>query len=194
MDKSLDRVVPFDELDDFDIAEGDPDIRGWDVHSSDGRKIGEVDNLLIDTGAMKVRYLDVDVDDDLLNDRNDDRHILVPIGYARLDEENDHVMMDNLASTDVMGLPVYTHAPITREFETEVRQSYDTSYNAENVDRDFYAHSHFDDNNFYRRNRGVSESTRNRSEGDFAVGREQMAAGSKTPREGDVNLRDERSR
>ncbi|HEU0013127.1 MAG TPA: PRC-barrel domain-containing protein, partial [Longimicrobium sp.] len=82
--EDMDRVVPLGQLDDFRVAEGDPDVRGWEVRASDGRKIGEVDELLVDTGAMKVRYLDVDVDDAVLGDRQD-HHVLIPIGYARLE-------------------------------------------------------------------------------------------------------------
>src|SRR5688572_4109834 len=59
----LDRVVPMDDLDDFRVAGDTPDPRGWEVVASDGRRIGEVDELLVDTSAMKVRYLDVGVDD-----------------------------------------------------------------------------------------------------------------------------------
>ena len=55
-------MVPLDQLDDFRVASGDPDVRGWEVVGSDGGKIGEVDELLVDTRAMKVRYLDVDLD------------------------------------------------------------------------------------------------------------------------------------
>ncbi|HEU0052581.1 MAG TPA: PRC-barrel domain-containing protein, partial [Longimicrobium sp.] len=80
----LDRVVPLNRLDDFKVADGDPDVRGWDVVAADGRKIGEVDELLIDTGAMKVRYLDVEVDRGMIAG-GDDRHVLIPIGYARLE-------------------------------------------------------------------------------------------------------------
>ncbi|HET7273834.1 MAG TPA: DUF2382 domain-containing protein [Longimicrobiaceae bacterium] len=177
MDSSMDRVVPLDELDDFEIAEGDPDVRGWEVQASDGSKIGEVDNLLVDTGAMKVRYLDVDIDSSLLTDSNDDRHVLVPIGYARLDEGNDQVRVDNLASSDIMGLPVYTHAPITREFETEVRQSYDNKFNAEKTDSDYYAHEHFDDKKFYGAGRDEKDARVTLSEEELAIGRRQRAAG-----------------
>ena len=78
-----DRVVPLDELDDYQVSEGDPDVRGWDVIASDGRKIGEVDELLVDTQAMKVRYLDVDLSDEVIaNAGGEDRHVLIPIGYA----------------------------------------------------------------------------------------------------------------
>ena len=120
MDNLGDNIVPLDQLDDFEIAEGDPDVRGWTVMSSDGRKIGEVDNLLIDVGVMKVRYLDVDIDDDLLLD-DEERHILIPIGYARLDANDDQIFVDELESTRLTDAPVYRREPVTREYETSLR-------------------------------------------------------------------------
>jgi sporulation protein YlmC with PRC-barrel domain len=119
----MDRVVPLGQLDDYRVAQDDPDVRGWEVLASDGRKIGEVDELLVDTNAMKVRYLDVDVDDGLLGDGMD-RHVLIPIGYARLEQERDCVMVDGLASADLQGLPSYDQGPLTRDFESSVRDSF----------------------------------------------------------------------
>lgn len=118
----LDRVVPMDDLDDFRVAGDAPDPRGWEVVAADGRRIGEVDELLVDTGAMKVRYLDVDVDDEV--SAEPDRHVLVPIGYARLDRDHDRVIVDQLASPDLRAIPAYRHGPITRDFETSVRDSW----------------------------------------------------------------------
>jgi hypothetical protein len=120
----MDRVVPLGQLDDFKVAEGDPDVRGWEVLASDGRKIGEVDELLVDTNAMKVRYLDVDVDDGVIGDGMD-RHVLIPIGYARLEQERDCVMVDGLAAADLQGLPSYDQGPLTRDFESSVRSSFE---------------------------------------------------------------------
>ena len=119
----MDRVVPLGQLDDFRVAEGDPDVRGWEVLASDGRKIGEVDELLVDTSAMKVRYLDVDVDGGVMGG-GEDRHVLIPIGYARLEVERDCVLLDGLASSDLAGLPAYGQGPLTRDFETSVRDSF----------------------------------------------------------------------
>lgn len=177
----MDRVVPIDKLDDFKVAEGDPDVRGWEVTASDGRKIGEVDNLLIDTAAMKVRYLDVDLDDDLL-ENDDDRHVLIPIGYARLNEDDDRILVDALASTDITGLPAYTHQPITRDFENEVRMSCDRAFSATqttDTDRDFYEHDHFNDNKLFGNRRDVrdDEAHLTLSEEELAVGKRQHAAG-----------------
>lgn len=119
----MDRVVPLSQLDDFKVADGDPDVRGWEVLASDGRKIGEVDELLVDTNAMKVRYLDVDVEDGVIGDGMD-RHVLIPIGYARLEQERDCVMVDGLASADLQALPAYDQGPLTRDFESSVRNSF----------------------------------------------------------------------
>lgn len=153
MDDALDRVVPLDQLDDFEIADGDPDIRGWDVHTADGRRIGEVDDLLVDRLAMKVRYLDVDLDDEI--DRaDDDRHILVPIGYARLDEDDDRVVVDTLSRDDLAAMPLYDHAPVTREYETTLRGQFDRGGSVPATDDDFYASDIYDPDRFYGPRRG----------------------------------------
>jgi uncharacterized protein (TIGR02271 family) len=181
-----DRIVPLDELDDFEVAEGDPDVRGWDVISADGRKIGEVDQLLVDTAAMKVRYLDVDVDDDLMESGNNERHILIPIGYARLDEDDDHVVVDQLQSSQISTLPAYEHQPLTRDYETSIRQSFDTGYTAAGTaatsataNDEFYAHDLYDDDRFYGSRRGTEENERRLtlSEEELAVGRREVRAG-----------------
>ena len=176
----LDRVVPLDELDDFKVAEGDPDVRGWSVMASDGRKIGEVDNLLIDTAAMKVRYLDVDLDDDLIDtDMDDDRHVLIPIGYARLDRDDDHIFVDALESTALGALPAYGQEGLTRDYETKLRTHFDRGYTAATVDtdddEDYYDHEHYDENRFYGRE--AEDARLTLSEEELAVGKRQHAAG-----------------
>src|ERR1700710_2009725 len=67
-----------------EIADDEPDIIGWDVRNSQGKKIGEVDELLFDPQSRSVRYLVVDLDDNELDLENDDRRVLIPIGLAEL--------------------------------------------------------------------------------------------------------------
>ena len=71
------------ELDDYTVASGDPDPRGWQVTSSDGRDIGRVRDLVVDTAAMKARYLDVEVDRGL-DPAGGERHLLVPTEAVRI--------------------------------------------------------------------------------------------------------------
>jgi uncharacterized protein (TIGR02271 family) len=51
------------ELGDYRVSEEDPDPRGWSVVGRDGATIGRVEDLIVDTAAMKVRYLDIAVTD-----------------------------------------------------------------------------------------------------------------------------------
>ncbi|MBA2670349.1 MAG: DUF2382 domain-containing protein [Gemmatimonadetes bacterium] len=184
MADEMDRVVPLDELDDFKVASGDPDVRGWEVMSSDGRKIGEVDNLLIDTGAMKVRYLDVDLDDEIVGS-GDNRHILIPIGYARLNEDDDRISVDSLNSTAIAGLPAYRSEPLTRDYEDSVRQHFAGGTAAAGgaaasagAGNEYYANEGYDDDRFYGSRRGGSnEEKMTLSEEQLAVSRRDHKAG-----------------
>jgi len=119
MDNSVDRIISLDQSDDFQVVEGEPDVRGWGVFGSDGRHIGEVHDLLVDTGAMKVRYLDVEADSELFSG-DGGHHILIPIGYARLDEVDDRVQVDALDSSRVADLPEYSHGQLTEDFAGEI--------------------------------------------------------------------------
>jgi photosynthetic reaction center H subunit len=157
MNDAIDRVVPLDQLSDYRVAEGNPDVRGWEVLDANGRRIGEVDNLLIDTAAMKVRYLDVDLAEDVAGEDRD-RHILVPIGYARLDEAEDHVFVDSLDREQLRAMPVYDHTPLTRDYETSVRRRFDQTYTGTSPERDFYASDLYDADRFYGSRRTTGEN------------------------------------
>lgn len=56
------RITALRNLKGYRVTEGDPDIRGWEVVGGDGLRIGEVNDLLVDTAAGKVRYLDIQLD------------------------------------------------------------------------------------------------------------------------------------
>jgi uncharacterized protein (TIGR02271 family) len=141
-----DRIAPLSDLNDFEVSEHDPDVRGWDVMSSDGRKIGEVEDLIVDTGAMKVRYLDIEVDKDFRAD-DDNRRILVPVGHARLHEDEDHVHISSLSSTDVRTFPAYRGA-LNPTYEADVHRHFGSD-----------ATTSFDDSSFYGARRGTGRGT-----------------------------------
>ena len=119
----LRRLAPLNDLPSYKVADGNPDVRGLDVETADGEKIGEVHDLIVDVAAMKVRYLDVDVDNALL-DTEEDRHILVPVGCATLNADADVIDLTTVSSADLPSIPGYSHEPITRDFESAVRDCY----------------------------------------------------------------------
>jgi len=56
------RLARIEELSGFAVAEGEPDVRGWEVIARDGQRIGVVDDLLVDTEDPQARYLEVCLD------------------------------------------------------------------------------------------------------------------------------------
>lgn len=46
-------------LDDYEVEDGYPDIRGWPVRGSNGRELGVVGDLLVDTRLLEVAALEV---------------------------------------------------------------------------------------------------------------------------------------
>ena len=138
---------------DYEIVDGQPDIRGWDVRDAAGKQIGEVEELIFDYQSQKVRYLVVDLDD---NDYDlDDREVLIPIGIAELHENDDDVILPTVTVDQLRALPEYDEDRFDTEHETNVRNVFGglgatTTASDIRSDDDFYKHDHFNDANLYR--------------------------------------------
>lgn len=155
---------PLDEFDDLEVSDEDPDVRGWAVRAADDQRVGKVKELVVDRGAMRVRYLDVQLDRELA--REDDRRVLVPIGAARLDESENEVRLP-ITSHEVQETPAWFGSTITREQETLVCGHYmPTNAQARSTQSssdDFYQRDYFDENRFFgdrRSGRGDSSYLR----------------------------------
>jgi uncharacterized protein (TIGR02271 family) len=208
------RIAPLHDLDEFEVAEGYPDPRGWTVRAADGQEVGKVRDLIVDTGTMRTRYLAVRVDDDVAGGEHD-RDVLVPIGAARLDDDDDDVVLNDLTADRFATLPAYDAHTFTRDNERELRTHF-TPGEAMSAGivgpgatggNDFYDHEHFDDRNFFSRGRGRGadlardedrdtrrddvETTRPRG-GDvdrLTVSEEQLAVGKRQVSAGEVGVR-----
>src|SRR5436190_14030075 len=90
-DKNISQYGRLEELGDsnYEIADGEPNIKGWDVQNAEGQKIGEVDELLFDPYSRKVRYLIVDLDNNKL-DIGEHKKVLIPIGVAEIGGKGDN--------------------------------------------------------------------------------------------------------
>ena len=100
------QILPLSEAKDFKLASDAPDLRGWNVFGADGERLGVVTQLLVDPSALKIRYIDVDLHDDLFP-LSDDRHVLVPLEKVDLKERGNDVWVQNLNAADVARLPAY---------------------------------------------------------------------------------------
>jgi photosynthetic reaction center H subunit len=177
-----DRLIPLSDLKDFKVAKEDPDARGWKVIGADGERFGKVKDLIVDPHQMKARYLDVEVDRRLFNEEYD-RHLLVPIGAATLDREDDKVFVPFIDRTSVVNYPVYHGGTISEDYEYAVREAIlgpedrnrsgsgtntsDSSMGAttprstssQPISDEFYEHDHFNETKFYS-NRQDEEADR----------------------------------
>ncbi len=116
-------LARLDDLDDYEIADGEPDIRGWTVKTADGQEIGKVDNLIADPAARAVRYLEVKVKHDLLG-TTEDEHVLVPIGAARLNDDDDVVTVTRMPAVGIRGVPRFGRAALTAENNRSLTECY----------------------------------------------------------------------
>lgn len=139
------------DLTNFEVADGNPDVRGWAVRGADGRQFGSVHELIVDVEALKVRYLDIELDEKLhINER--DRHILLPIGVAALDEEGDNIFVPSLSMQGVLEYPPYVEIQITRQYEEAMLRALNLPLPPA-ATPDFYGQPTFDDQSFYQRRR-----------------------------------------
>lgn len=170
MDKENMKHRRLQELDrsDFEIVDGEPDIRGWDVKLSSGQKVGDVEDLIIDAKRKKVRYMIVDLDDNDFDFKQD--KVLIPIGLAQLDKDNDDVMLPNVQVEQLRHLPEYQEDTLDEVMEKRISNTFgrktDATGSTESIemDSDFYQHEYFNDDNLYKNRLHQSSSSQQESE------------------------------
>ncbi|WP_400192412.1 PRC-barrel domain-containing protein [Hymenobacter sp. B81] len=151
------------DLTDFEVADGSPDVRGWAVRGLDGQPFGRVHELIVDPQALKVRYLDVTLDRGLLPS-GDERHVLIPIGAAALDDDDDNVFVPALDRNSVLDYPPYRDIFISRAFEEAMLQALRLPVPTGGA-APFYAGTSYDEDHFYHRRRPVDQASMRRLEG-----------------------------
>lgn len=197
---------------DFEIAEGQPDIRGWDVKDANGKTIGEVDELIFDVQSLKVRYIVLDLEGNVLD--LDARDVLVPIGMAQLHDQGDDVVLSGVTADQIKSLPEYDKNSLTADVENKIRNIFGGAGGAaltgaalvtgsgRDNDDDFYNHDHFNEDNLYR-NRNANTETATTIpviEEELQVGKREVEKGGirlrtrvvETPVSESINLREEK--
>jgi hypothetical protein len=86
--RQLDQLVAMSTLESWKVADGEPDIRGWEVQTVSNRQLGTVRDLMIDTAAGEVVLVDIDLP-------GTDKHTLVPIRVIQIDRARRVILMDS---------------------------------------------------------------------------------------------------
>lgn len=152
------------DLENFEVADDSVDVRGWAVRGNDGKKFGDVYELIVEEEAMKVRYLDVELDASLRINKWE-RHILLPIGVATIDEDGDNIFVPSLNLETVLDYPPYAEVQISREYEEAMLRSLNLPL-PEHATAPFYDQPSYDEQRFYqnRRPKELASSFRRRVE------------------------------
>jgi sporulation protein YlmC with PRC-barrel domain len=118
------------------------DLRGTPVIDVDGTAIGSVFGALAEANSGLIRYIDVAIDEA-------PKHVLVPIGHARVDREEGGARMKLRAATreDLEAVPTYDPAEgtVDEPFERSVLSSLGRLFYGER----YYAHPSYDHNGLY---------------------------------------------
>jgi hypothetical protein len=106
-------LQPLRELDGYRIVADEPDIRGWPLVGSASDSLGVVADVIVDVDAEEVRYLAIE----------NERTVLVPIGFLELDAARERVIAPGMRADDLTLLPDYAGGPVERIVEEQVRHA-----------------------------------------------------------------------
>ncbi len=111
---------------DFVLEDRAQDIRGFDVYDRDGKEIGSVEGLYVDTEEREVRFLDVGAGGFL---GVGEKHFLIPVeAITDFDEDGVTIDQDLERVTDSPALP--TNVVPAAEYQREVYDYYGYEYPA----------------------------------------------------------------
>lgn len=136
---------------DYEIADGEPDIKGWDIKDRTGIKLAEVADLLFNPASRKVRYLVARLQERVFGVEN--RKVLIPVGLAELHTKEDEVFLPGISISQLAVAPEYHKGQISIQTEVLARDVFkDESSLPETYDEQtFYEHDHYNERNFYGR-------------------------------------------
>lgn len=135
------------ELSDYEVDSNFTDVQGWPVKDAALRTIGKVSNLLVNKQTERVVYLDVEVDDSIIDAKHDpyrktpdqdtreyinedgENHIIIPIGLVDINNDNKYVFAEIIDhKTFAETKRVRPNTAIQRAYEDDVLNSYRRSY------------------------------------------------------------------
>lgn len=100
----------------YRICKGQSDPRGWPVRTADDRELGKISDLIIDEVALNARYL-------VCTFALEGRRVLIPTGFARLDDRGRVVHLDFITRQDLQRLPTYNGLPLTTDEQRDVESA-----------------------------------------------------------------------
>lgn len=117
------------------------DLAGLAVHDAEGLLAGQVIGVLTEAGSGLIRFIDVQLE-------SNGRHVLVPVGHARLEEVIDRTRIRLRAAKlfDLERIPAYDpNSPVTSGYVSEIASAYGRFFRGDF----YYAHPAYDHRRLY---------------------------------------------
>lgn len=143
-----------DNLKDYKVAKDNPDVRGWPLLDADKKEVGKIENFLVDMDAEAVRYLEVSIKPEnkdaidtktaaggveephTIRTKHEDVRLIVPIGLARINQNDHNVFTDSITTENYRNLPVLSKGETpTEQFERDVVNRFTHSSNSNEDNR-----------------------------------------------------------
>ena len=92
------KIVPLSKWDDYYVAPGDPDLRGWPVVSADGHEVGRIVDLWFNRAEFFLRYLEVDI--------GEERTRMMPLFLCNPDATRGRIEAYTLPAAEFPRIPI----------------------------------------------------------------------------------------
>jgi len=199
-----------EEMSDYKVASNYSDVTGWSVKDSDNRVIGKVDNLLVNIDLKRVVYLDVEVDDTIIEANHDpygrpantevhefvnkegENHIIIPVGLIDINNDQKFVYTNTINhQTFAETKRIKTGENINREYEEAVIGSYQRD-----KDRKHEEKSNWEEGkkSSYKADRLEENENSSENEADLETTREELNKERQDLRQERKNLEEERKK
>ena len=117
------------------------DLAGLAVHDAEDLLTGHVIGVLTEVGSGLIRFVDVQLE-------SDGRHVLVPVGHARLEEvlDRNRIRLRAAKLFDLERIPAYDpNSPVTSGYVSEIASTYGRFFRGDF----YYAHPAYDHRRLY---------------------------------------------
>jgi hypothetical protein len=103
------QLAALGDLPAYRVCAEDTDPRRWDIVDANGLHIGSVHDLIIDLEALTARYMVCSLTHGAA------RAVLMPVGFARIEKEQQLVHLDFVTAANVDELPAFNGLPASAE-------------------------------------------------------------------------------
>jgi photosynthetic reaction center H subunit len=111
------KIAPMRNVPGYQVAETDPDPRGWDVLAADGEVAGKICEIWVDVEEVLIRYLEVDLE-------GWERNVLLPMGFVQIEPMRRRVRVTSITADQFSRVPLTANPDLVTRLEEDKIMGY----------------------------------------------------------------------